>query len=239
MIFNISNIASNDHWLIYIIVGIISVTLIILLAIIVYRLNYLLSKSRIRKFESALLNLLSGAVNHPEKNQENKNRISKILKKRWQYEILLKYLKVMCYSFRGIFEDRSKELYMYFGLNELSERKLKSLKWDKRIEGIIELSVIGGHDSYNKILPLLDDKEIRVRRQCKIAIVELGEVNGLIEMEAKMGTMSNWTFISILSILHRSTFKISSKNLEILKKSKNPSMKKLLPHLEKYAVTYS
>jgi hypothetical protein len=197
-----------------------------------------MTNRRIKRFESILLTLLSGAVNHPERKQEYINSISRILKKRWQYQILLKSLKTMCYSFRGVYEDRSKELYKYFNLDQLSERKLKSVNWDERIEGVIELSVIGGHESYNKILPLLDDKELRVRRQCKIALVEIGEVNGLIEMESKMGAMSQWTFLSILSILHRSTFKINSKNLEILKSSKNPSIKKFLPYLEKYSVTY-
>lgn len=235
---DISYINSKDHWLIYLIIGITCLALITLLVIIGFRIHHHLTFTRRHKFRSALIRLLSGVVNFPDQREQFTSEITQLLKEKWQYEILLDELLLMCYSFQGVYEDRSKELYYYFKLETFSQLKLNSRRWNEIIEGIIELSIIGDKDSYKKIIPFLDHKEWQVRKQAKIAIIELGEVKGLVEMESKMGIMSRWTFLSILSILHRSAFKITPSNLALLKKSKNPSMQKLIPYLEQYAVIY-
>ena len=69
-------------------------------------------------------------------------------------------------------------------------------------------------------------------------MVEIGEIKGLMEMESRIGIMSKWTFLSILSILHRSPFKLNKHQLEQLKNSKNPATRRLTNYLDKYSVTY-
>lgn len=226
----------NDHWLIYLIafnVVLFTVTLGFILFIRVY---YILNHRRERKFESTLLSLLSAALNYPEKEEMYVKKIHKLVRKRWQYEILLDNLVVMCYSFSGSYAERSKNLYTRFNLKPMSNRKLQSNRWWKVVEGIIEISIVGNKNAYKEIIPLLDHENFHVRRQAKIAIVEIGQIKGLMEMESKIGIMSRWTFISILSIIHRSAFKLKPEELERLKKSQNPATRRLSAHLEKYSV---
>lgn len=238
-IFDISQINQQDHWLIYLIAVIIGLALTVLLVILSYRVFYISNRRKFKRFKTDLISALSGAVNYPDKSEEYRAILKSLVKKRWHHEILLVYLTRMCYSFRGVYEQRARELYDYFELDKISQKKLKSLKWYKKTEGIIELSIMGDKDSVESILPMLEHKNWHVRKQSKIAIVELGEVEGLMQMESRMGTMSRWTFISILSILHRSAFKLSKENLETLRRSQNPSTRKLVPHLEKYATLNS
>ena len=152
--------------------------------------------------------------------------------------MLLDELVQMCYSFSGVYEERSKELYYHFGLDKISIKKLNSSFTHRIVEGIIELSIVGDKSAYSSIVPLVDHYDIRVRKQAKIAMVEIGEIKGLMEMESRIGIMSNWTFISILSILHRSPFKLNKSQLETLKNSKNPATRRLTHYLDKYSVTY-
>lgn len=229
-------IEPHDHWLVWVIVFNIVLFTIVLLTILSYRIYYILTRKRKQKFKSALLSLLSGALNYPEKEEIYIKKIHKIVRKSWQYEILLDNLVVMCYSFSGTYADRSKALYNRFNLKSVSNRKLTSNRWWKVVEGIIELSIVGSADAYKPIIPLLDHENFHVRRQAKIAIVEIGQTKGLMEMESRIGIMSRWTFISILSIIHRSAFKLTHKELERLKNSENPATRRLSAHLEKYSV---
>ncbi|WP_258105006.1 hypothetical protein [Marinoscillum sp. MHG1-6] len=229
-------VAPQDRWLFWVIAFNVLLFSTVFIAIMIYRSYYILTHKRERKFRSTLLSLLSGALNYPEREQHYAAKIKKLVRRTWQVEILLDNLVVMCYSFSGVYEARSKALYDLFNLREISQRKLKSRQWHEIVEGIIELSIVGGSNDVKAILPLLEHENFHVRKEAKIAIVEIGEVRGLMEMEARMGLMSRWTFISILSILHRSAFKLKKEELEKLKNSDNPAMLRLTQHLEKFSV---
>ncbi|HCX23301.1 MAG: hypothetical protein CMB80_24925 [Flammeovirgaceae bacterium] len=227
-----------DQLIIYLIGAIIVGLVITLLSIFIYRFRYMLFDRKQQKFRSTLLSLLSAALNYPEKNVKYKKQLSHLVKSKWQKEMLLDELVQMSYSFSGVYEERSKELYYHFELDKISIKKLSSAYTYRIVEGIIELSIVGNKSAYSSILPLVDHHESQVRKQAKIAMVEIGEIKGLMEMESRIGIMSKWTFLSILSILHRSPFKLNKHQLEQLKNSKNPATRRLTNYLDKYSVTY-
>lgn len=232
-------VRQDDRWLLWVIFGIVSLAILVFVFILIYRIHFILYDRRKRKFTSTLISLLSKALNNPEKLSKHVNRIKKLLRTSWQYEILLDQLINMCYCFQGVYATRAREIFDEFDLMSRSTRKLDSSRWDEIIEGIMELSVVAEEDGYKLITPLLNHPNPHVRREAKVAIVEIGKTKALLEMHGKMGVMSKWTFISVLSILHRNAFKLSKSDLDYLKNSSNPSMKALAGHLGKYSVVYN
>lgn len=234
----LSLVEAQDVWLVYIISLIVILQLLILATILSYRLSFIIRSERREKFQSVLITILAKAVNYPARKQKFIKKIEKLVTKQWQRELMLDELVMMCYSFTGVYQQRAQELYDYFEMEKLSMDKLKSRKWHRVIEGMIELSIVGGEDMYKTVMPLLEHPNPHVKRQAKIAVVEIGRIKGLLAMETKIGMMSKWTFISILSILHRNPFKLTTQQVNRLKSSKNPGMRKLSNHLDKFSVAY-
>ncbi|MBO6795133.1 MAG: hypothetical protein JJ895_14580 [Balneolaceae bacterium] len=226
----------EDYWLVQIVQYIIALIGVVLFALAYFRLIHTVTEANRRKFESTLYSLLSKILNHPEKKEQYLKRMDKLVKKHWQKEILLDQLINICYSFKGVYADRGREVFDHYKFLKRSKRKLKSLRWNKVVEGIIELSIIAEKDGRREIFKLINDPHPEVRKEARIAIVEIDRIQGLIDMNGVLGKMSRWTYISIFSVLQRSPFKLSTKDFNALSKSKNPSMRKLVRELEPYAV---
>ncbi|HET8859609.1 HEAT repeat domain-containing protein [Marivirga sp.] len=177
-------------------------------------------------------------LNHPDKKKTGYSKLKKFLKSDKDYRVLVDLLTSLSYNFSGEYFKRSKAIYDDFQLEHYSIKNLGSTSWDRVVEAIIELSVLGTEKHTKNILPLLDHHNFHVRRQAKIAIVEIGKGKGLMQMEHKIGVMSSWTYISLLAILHRTPFKLGANDLDKLQNSKNPSMRKLSAHLRRFSVVY-
>ncbi len=227
---------ADDFWLLQIVLAILALIAMVLLALAYFRIVHIVSDVKRKKFESTLYSLLSKILNHPEKKEKYLTRMDKLVRRRWQREILLDQLINICYSFKGVYADRGREVYDHYKLSNRSKRKLKSLRWNKVVEGIIELSIIAEKGGRREIFKLINDPHPEVRIEARIAIVEIDRIQGLINMNGVLGKMSRWTYISIFSVLQRSPFKLSSDEFAILAKSKNLSMRKLVRELEPYAV---
>lgn len=231
-------ISTSDYWIVWLILSISVLTLLVLCVILIHRIRFILFDLRFRKFQSVLNGLLSKVINRYDQKEKYLTKIKAIVNSRWKKDLLLDQLVVMCYNFSGIYAVRSREVFDHFQLRQDCLKKLKSSKWNKIVEGIIELSIMDEKDGYELIEPLLDHDNYQVRKQAKIAIVEIDKIEGLMKMESRIGIMSRWTFISILSILHRNPFKLSQSNLDLLKQSKNPSTRRLSEYLGKYSVLH-
>ena len=234
----LSLIDKQDFWIVYLIGFIILLQIVVLVIILWYRVNYSIKNDQRVKFRSVLISLLAKALNNPKKQQKYIQKLEKLVRKKWQRELMLDELVDMCYSFQGVYRQRSQDLYDYFELDVISKNKLKSRQWHRVIEGLVELSIVGGEDMYKTVMPLLEHNNQHVRRQAKIAVVEIGRIKGLIAMETKIGVMSKWTFISVLSILHRHPFKLTARQIERLKNSKNPAMRRFSKYMDQYSVAY-
>ena len=163
-----------------------------------------------------------------------RKRIKKVANSPEKRQILLEEVIELYNNFNGVASDRVKKLYKEMRLYELSVRKVESFIWHENIEGIVELSLMNYGKGVKYIRPLLLHSNREVRRKAKIAIVELNKIEGLRELAELPEEMSDWTYLSILSILKRSHSKINTTDLQVLKESESQSIRSLAGHLEKY-----
>ncbi|WMN10992.1 HEAT repeat domain-containing protein [Marivirga salinae] len=229
---------TGDQFLIYCIFVVLIFLLIVVFGIGISRSFFILRDKNYHKREKTLQSILSMILNHPDKKKAGYSKLKKFLKSDNDHQVLVDLLTSIGYNLSGQYFERAKAIYDDFKLEEFSIKNLNSTNWDKIVEAIIELSVLGSEKHTKNILPLLEHHNSNVRRQAKIAIVEIGKSKGLMQMEDKIGVMSSWTYISILSILHRTPFKLGNKELEKLQNSRNPSMRKLSSHLGRFSVIY-
>lgn len=210
----------------------------IILLIAFYGIFFLIRRKRKEKLTSTIHTILAKYVNHSDKKAHYLNKLEHVITRKWHRELLLQAILKMSYEFTGQYRECATEIYRHFKLRKLSHKKLYSRQWEKVVAGIIELSILKDEKAYSKILKLLDHPRFHVRREAKIAIVELEKINGLIDMKERIGIMSEWTYISILAILHRTAFKMKESQLMELKTAKNPATRKLASHLDTYSVAY-
>ena len=212
--------------------------LLVMLVIGTYRVFYLIRRKRKRKLTATIHTLISKFINQPDKRDRQIIRLEKLITKKWHKQLLMDAAIQLSYDLSGNYRNCAVEMYKHFHLDKISNRKLKSKRWDKVIEGIIELSIMQDKEAYPKFLKLLDHPRFQVRKEAKIAIVELERTKGLIDMKERIGIMSEWTFISILAILHRTPFKLKESQINELKTAKNPATRRLAAHLDTYSVAY-
>lgn len=228
----------NIFWIKGVIAVLIIAIITFLFLIIFYRMRLILFEQKLIKFKSVLRTLLSGVLNNPNRRDYYYKRIDTLVIRKWQYDVLLNQLVKICYSFKGTHYNRAVELYRHFELKQNSIEKIHSGKWYKTVKGIVELSLMGGEASYKLIVHLVNDKNFYVRKQAEIAIVQIGKIDGLMRLENRMGTISYWTILSVLSILQRNAFKLTDYDIKRLKNSYNPTTRLLAQHLGNFSVTY-
>ena len=213
----------------------------IFLAIILYtRFNHLINRRWKNNQRNLVQTLLAKYVNAPSASEamKIKKRLIKISKSRQQKQILLDEVSDIYDNFNGRCSDMVKDLYDEMALFKISIKKLKNTRWHNKIEGIVELSTMNHRKAYDLIVPLLQHKNKDVRRTAKIALVELKKAKGLDDLAKLPTEMSDWTSLSIISILHRSPVKLTNTELERLKRADSQSMRSLATHLEKHSLTY-
>ena len=218
---------------IYVLVGF---AVLFLLFIFYVRFSYVRERRWRRSVRSLCQQLLARYVNLHEEEEiaAVRKRIKKVANSPEKRQILLEEVIELYNNFNGVASDRVKKLYKEMRLYELSVRKVESFIWHENIEGIVELSLMNYGKGVKYIRPLLLHSNREVRRKAKIAIVELNKIEGLRELAELPEEMSDWTYLSILSILKRSHSKINTTDLQVLKESESQSIRSLAGHLEKY-----
>lgn len=218
---------------IYVLVGF---AVLFLLFIFYVRFSYVRERRWRRSVRSLCQQLLARYVNLHEEEEVAavRKRIKKVANSPEKRQILLEEVIELYNNFNGVASDRVKKLYKEMRLYELSVRKVESFIWHENIEGIVELSLMNYGKGVKYIRPLLLHSNREVRRKAKIAIVELNKIEGLRELAELPEEMSDWTYLSILSILKRSHSKINTTDLQVLKESESQSIRSLAGHLEKY-----
>ncbi len=209
------------------------------LAIIFYvRFSFLIEKRWISDVRNLLDNLLASYLNEHDQliAEKTKSRIKRIAKDKKKKQILLEELISICQNFSGSYSLKALELHKELQLHRLSIAKVRSRKWNRKIEGLVELSFMRHEDSSADITKLLQDKSIHVRRQAKIALVELEHIKGLKKLADYPTAMSQWTFLSILAIMHRYPIKITKSDLETLESSPVKNIQALAFHLDQYSI---
>ncbi|MEQ9306644.1 MAG: hypothetical protein RJQ14_22210 [Marinoscillum sp.] len=231
-------IVFSDSFILEVIYLMVGFALLFLLIILYTRFTYVMDRKWKESIRELYQTLLAQYVNSkdPKKAKKIRERIIKISNSKEKKEILLDEVTDLYNSFNGICSKMAQELYQDMELYKLSIKKLKHHRWHMKMEGIVELSLMNYKEAYSLIVPLLYHKNVDVRRKAKIAIIELKKAKGLEDLVNLPTEMSNWTFLSILSILHRHPSKLTNNELNNLKNSDSESMKSLARHLEKHSL---
>lgn len=227
----------QDRLILYLIYLLGTATLMVLLLVLGSRVRHNLRLQRRQRVSQRLGVLLAEYINDPYLMEELWERLVRESRGRWRKQILLQHVTELAYNLTGVYFDRVQEAYYSFGLQRVSVRKLKSRRWDRVVEGMTELAILEADEGFDLIKPMLESRVRPIRRQARLALVTLDKAEGLMAMERQLGSMSNWTYISILSILQRSAFKLNAEQLHQLSTSKNPSSRRLAERIGKFVVT--
>lgn len=222
------------------ILSILSFALVFLLTIIYIRLRYVSGRKWKASVRDLYQTLLAQYVNASSLEESNKvkNRIIKLSNNNPKKEILLQELMSLVDNFKGTVVEKAQELYKALDLHKLSLKKLENQRWYVKIDGITQLSLMGYQDCFQQLTALLEYPEPNVRRHAKIAIVELHKVKGLKEVSKLASPLSEWSFISMLSILHKHPLKIRKKDMEELATVENENIVRLAQKLQEHNLTY-
>lgn len=230
----------EDRFIMEIIVVMLIMIIFFLGFILYIRFSYVLDRRWKKSLQGMFQTLLAKYVNTKDANEINKlkRRIIKLSKTKEKKEMLLKMIIDLYNNFSGSYSDSVEQLYHELKLYELSLKKVKNRRWHVKIEGIVELSTMDYREATQSIIPMLKHKNVEVRRQTKIALVKLNKLEGVKELMNHPSPMSEWTYLSILSILHRNSVRVNEHDLQELRRSKEASMLSLSDHLEKYSLSF-
>lgn len=224
----------SDDILVVLILGCLSLSGLILLLTIYYKIRFYnrdKRQQRITKvFNKFLVNYMIG------NEQESALAASKIKQFAYSREtknILIKQLIVLHHNFSGQYTQKIYNLYRDLQLCQVSLKKLNRWGWEHKVRGMYELSMLEFAPAFDKIAKLIYHRNGEVRRNARVAIVKLKKKEGLLLLKDLKGSLSPWTFINITAILKRTPVKLEKAEIDQLKLAKNDFVKQLAIPLEK------
>jgi hypothetical protein len=230
----------EDQFIIEVIIAMVLMIILFLGLILYVRFSYVIDRRWKKSMLDILQTLLAKYVNCKDEKEilKLKKRIVKLSSSKGKKELLLSLIMNLYNNFSGSYSDSAEHLYTELKLYKISLMKIRQRRWHVKIEGIVELSTMDFKDAADSIIPLLTHRNVEVRRQAKIALVKLNKLDGLKELVDHPSKMSEWTYLSILSILHHDAVRVDKSDLEYLRKSKIESILALSDHLEKHSFAY-
>lgn len=229
----------NDSLIIGIICGFLVAASIILILILFSRIILNLRDRKRQKYLDFIQTFLTEYLLSTEvKTERSVQKIKRLTRTRYTKSLLIDQLIDLNDHFSGIYNEKVYDLYDLLELSKHSLRLFNSNLWHIKIRGIYELSTLNHEESYEKILQYINHRDEDIRRNARVAIVKLRKKEALMQLKDMEGKMSQWTIINILNILKRSPIKLTTEELEALKKARNISFKELVPEIEKTSYAY-
>jgi len=106
----------------------------------------------------------------------NREAITKdIYKKKWIRQVLIDMLIQYRKNFSGDVGDLIRKLFMDMNLQKDSFAKMKSMKWERKIKGVTELTQMDTQISDVTILPLTNSKNPSLRVAARNAYIQLSK----------------------------------------------------------------
>ncbi len=119
-------------------------------------------------------------------------------------QIIIDTLVELRDALTGPMHDKLKDLYTQAGLHEISMKKLKSPFWHRRAKGIKELSSMDIEDAHDAIKMHVNDPNIHVSLEAKIALIRMNEEDPLAFLAFTKNRLSHWEQVSIYQNLKNS-----------------------------------
>jgi HEAT repeat protein len=148
----------------------------------------------------------------------------KILKNPLAGNIAINELITAKKNLTGKAAENLVKIYEQLKLNEISENKLSSKKWHKKIQGVQELYLMNQHKHFLKIYRLTNSKNNYLRAEAQTAIIHMAGYNGLRFLNILDWPLTNWHQTQMLENLSSFTFKEQDAQIIRWLQSKNSTV---------------
>ena len=101
----------------------------------------------------------------------------------------------------GSTEDLICKLYQNLGLENDAYKKLKSWRWQRVCEGIVELSQMKVNNAYSFICKYVKDPRSIIRKQAEVAIITLNNEGIVYFLDNTKYKISEWQQLKLLDVL--------------------------------------
>lgn len=115
--------------------------------------------------------------------------------------LLLKTVILLHGQYSGEYARRLEEFYRVSGLQEVTRKKLRSRKWNERLEAVRDLAEMNVEELADAIAPLCYDRRPLMRMEAIIAIVRLKGIAALHILGDYPYQLTDWTQVHILEVL--------------------------------------
>ena len=139
------------------------------------RVNFITPKIEDMITEQVLLNEQLGSVPVDDIEFDPVPLSDKIYKKPWVRQIVIDVLIQYRKNFRGEVGDLLRKLYIDMGLPKDSFDKMKTLKWERKIKAVMELTQMDIPISDVTILPLTNSQNPSLRAAARNAYIQLSK----------------------------------------------------------------
>ncbi|MCB0686250.1 MAG: hypothetical protein KDC53_06990 [Saprospiraceae bacterium] len=226
----------NETWIIGLII--VCSTLSVLMLIVVFLLKFIntYQSNHALRIKHLLHQLLVDyLLGDSLERKQIIEKIQRLNKSRFNKKILIDELLILTNNFSGIYAARVFQLYKDLQLNELSLNKLRNPIWHQKLRGMYELSTLEYSEAFDEISDLIYHPHGEVRRNARVSLIKLKKKDALMTLKDLEGSMSQWTYVSIIAILKQNPIKLTGDEIRRLKSAQNPYVKTLAYDLEQFA----
>ena len=132
-----------------------------------------------------------------------KIEIREQLKIPFNREVLTEVLMDLRKDVTGKTRTRLMGLYQDLGLHQDAFAKLKSTRWEKVSQGIIELTEMRVDQAYHIVKKRINDKKSVIRRQAQLAIVNLRPEGLRYVLDTARHRISEWQQLKLMELLNQ------------------------------------
>jgi hypothetical protein len=115
--------------------------------------------------------------------------------------LLLKTVILLHGQYSGEYARRLEEFYLTGGLQEITRKKLRSGKWNERLEAVRDLAEMNVTELADAIAPLCYDRRPLMRMEAITAMVRLKGISALKILGDYPYQLTDWTQVHLLEVL--------------------------------------
>jgi hypothetical protein len=124
-----------------------------------------------------------------------------VFAKRWARQVLIDRLIEYHNNVRGAMGEQLRNLYIQLELDKDSLRKLKSRKWDKKVQALAELSNMNMSIADVTILPLTNSRNRELRAAARNAYIKLSKNEPFKFFEVVTEPLLMWDQVELFKII--------------------------------------
>ncbi len=196
---------------------------LVLLAI--SRLKKIKDRKQLEKYTAVIDRLFYAVLfgNSPVHNILEAEKYRSIFKDKKFREMLIQNVTQLHLNYTGPSRLKLEDFYRKSGLINISYEKLKSKHWDKKCEGIRELSRLNVKEAFYDMYMCMWHPHDTLKLEALLGLIRLEGVDGLGIIHDYPDTINDWIQVNLLYEIDKADFK-AQKSFTDLLNSKNDSV---------------